>query len=1031
LIAADPDQKLFTVGVFKDGHHYYQLLIFFLTRQPFSVSATPNKQTVRLFQCRFLLNLLIKYCCHFLVCKFLPNQHMKQTYNHGLYKRATDFTGRVFMRLCSVLLMCIIVADAFAQTPRQTENSFRSKFGPNYLVGYLAYTPVDYAANPTKNYPILIFLHGTGEKVWKPTNTSQLYKLKQFGPAKEIEKGIDFPFIVISPQCPFAGWDDITTDDFATSQWRPGEFVDEIVEKMKTLYRVDPSRIYITGLSMGGASTYEYIAAYPNKVAAAIPIAGWALSDPARNCNIASGNVAMWAFQGGNDNGAAMKKYVDSTINKCNPAPNPLAKITVYDGVGHDAWSRTYDNSATSENIYSWLMKYSKPLPLNVCPVAYAGADKSLVLPGTVSLTGSGTDSDGSVVKYSWTTLNNYPELTLSGRNTATVTISGFKAGTYRFRLTAIDNKGATGFDDVIVTVTSGPVNNPPSANAGADKVITLPVNSLSLTGTGNDTDGSVVSYGWEKVSGGAATLAGASSSTLSISGLTAGTYVFRLTVTDDKGAKGTDEVTVTVNANNAPVANAGADKSITLPLNSLSITGSGTDSDGSVVSYAWSKSSGGAVTITGATSPAVSFSGLVAGTYVFRLTVTDDKGASGSDEVTVVVYPAPSGSGNGLTAEYFNGVNLAGIPLVTRIDETVNFDWLSGTPDPLVPINQFSARWTGKIKPLYSESYTFYTFSDDGIRLYVNNNLVIDNWTYHGAIENTGTITLTAGQLYDIRLEYFEGNSMATAKLSWSSLNQQKQIVPKSQLYSNAPQAGVGLKGEYFNSLDFSGTALTRTDTVINFEWNYAAPFSGVNTDNFTVRWSGKVKADFTENYTFYTTCDDGVRLWVNNILLVNNWTDHSAVENTGTIALTAGQLYDIRLEYYEKSVTATAKLSWSSASQPKQIVPRVNLYLPSSARFASADYSADYNNTAAVLSAFPNPANDFVTVRFLSGTVGEAEIVLINELSREVFRESVSVSGGENSVPLNLADVNEGIYLVMITIDGKKQSARLVVGK
>ncbi|MCR6642601.1 MAG: PA14 domain-containing protein [Sporocytophaga sp.] len=862
---------------------------------------------------------------------------MKNNNYRQLLKRAIIFQSRSIARLCALLLVFILSAEAMAQ--RQTENSFRSNFGPNYLVGYLAYTPVDYVANPTKNYPILIFLHGTGEKVWKPTNTSQLYKLKNFGPAKEIEAGKDFPFIVISPQCPFSGWDDITTDDFATTQWRPGEFVDEIVEKMKTLYRVDPSRIYITGLSMGGASTFEYIAAYPNKVAAAIPIAGWAISNASKNCGIASNNVAVWAFQGGNDNGTAMTNYIN-TINACTPAPNPLAKITVYPGVGHDAWTRTYNNQSTSENIYEWLMKHSK----------------------------------------------------------------------------------------------SGPVNANPIANAGADKSITLPSNSLTLTGTGTDSDGTIASYAWTKVSGGTATLANANTATISLSGLVAGTYVFRLTVTDNNGATGSDDVTVVVNpsVNVNPVANAGADRSIILPTNSVSITGTGTDSDGTIASYAWTKVSGGTATLSNANTPTVSISGLAAGTYVFRLTVTDNKGATGSDDVTVAVNPAPTGSGDGLKAEYFNGVNLAGTPLLTRVDVTVNFSWLAGSPDAVVPVNQFSARWTGKIKPRYSEAYSFYTFSDDGIRLYVNNTLVIDNWTYHGEVENTGTITLLGGQLYDIRLEYFEGNSMATAKLSWSSLSQPKEIVPQSQLYSNTVVPGVGLKGEYFNSLDFTGTPLTRVDSIINFDWNNNPPFAGVNTDNYSVRWTGKVKADFSETFTFYTVSDDGVRLWVNNTLLIDNWTNHAAVENSGTIALTAGQQYDIRMEYYEKTSLATAKLLWSSPSVVKKVIPRVNLYLPASTRQGALNSDVFSINAENVkLNAFPNPAGNAVSINYKASVSGNAELILLDGYSKEILKKTISVQAGENSVDLNLSNIENGLYMLVISGEGNQAFTKVVVNR
>ena len=121
--------------------------------------------------------------------------------------------------------------------------------------------------------------------------------------------------------------------------------------------------------------------------------------------------------------------------------------------------------------------------------------------------------------------------------------------GTYVFRLTVTDNSGATATD--LVTVIVSPSNNQgPTANAGADITITLPVNTTTLYGSGNDPDGTIVSYAWTRVSGPTGyTLANTSSATTGLYNLVQGTYVFRLTITDNRGATATDNVTVTVNA--------------------------------------------------------------------------------------------------------------------------------------------------------------------------------------------------------------------------------------------------------------------------------------------------------------------------------------------------------------------------------------------------------------------------------------------------------------------------------------------------
>lgn len=184
--------------------------------------------------------------------------------------------------------------------------------------------------------------------------------------------------------------------------------------------------------------------------------------------------------------------------------------------------------------------------------------------------------------------------------------------------------------------------NAPPSVQAGPDQVITLPVNSLYLEGSASDSDGSIVSYNWTIVSGGAATLTGQTTPTVRAANLTEGSYTFRLTVKDDLGALQYDEVEITVLAGNEiPMANAGSDKSMTLPTNSLKLYGSGHDSDGSIVSYKWTQYGGPAALMVDENTAVLTLSSLVAGNYYFRLTVTDDRGATADDNVLVKVYEA------------------------------------------------------------------------------------------------------------------------------------------------------------------------------------------------------------------------------------------------------------------------------------------------------------------------------------------------------------------------------------------------------
>jgi glucose/arabinose dehydrogenase len=146
---------------------------------------------------------------------------------------------------------------------------------------------------------------------------------------------------------------------------------------------------------------------------------------------------------------------------------------------------------------------------------------------------------------------------------------------------------------------------------------------------------------------------------------------------------------------------------------------------------------------------------------------------------------------------------------------------------------------------------------------------------------------------------------------------------------YGVSGGTGNGLSATYYDNVDFTGATVTRVDPVIDFVWATGSPAAGIGVDTFSVRWTGQVEPPVSGTYTFYTQSDDGVRLWVNGQQIVNNWTDHGSTENSGTIALTTGLRYDIRMEFYENGGNALARLSWSSGtSVPKAVVPSSRLF-------------------------------------------------------------------------------------------------------
>jgi hypothetical protein len=157
--------------------------------------------------------------------------------------------------------------------------------------------------------------------------------------------------------------------------------------------------------------------------------------------------------------------------------------------------------------------------------------------------------------------------------------------------------------------------------------------------------------------------------------------------------------------------------------------------------------------------------------------------------------------------------------------------------------------------------------------------------------------------------------------------------LKPQTNTALSTPQQtetimGNGLIGEYYNNSDFTEYIMSRVDTEINFRWAENSPDALIGKDTFSVRWTGFVVPRFSEKYTFMTYADDGVRLWINNVLIIDNWKSQSPVYTEGSMELVAGKQYEIRLEYFENVKSCQVKLSWTSNSQKKEIIPSSQLF-------------------------------------------------------------------------------------------------------
>lgn len=285
----------------------------------------------------------------------------------------------------------------------------------------------------------------------------------------------------------------------------------------------------------------------------------------------------------------------------------------------------------------------------NQSPVVNAGTDKTLQLPTNfTSLNATASDPDGTISGIAWTKISGPASFSLSSTTQLNTNVTNLTTGVYQFQIQVTDNSGATARDTVKITVNAA--NVPPTVSAGTNQTITLPTNSVTLTATASDADGTIASYSWLKVSGPAGgTITTPAAFQTSVTGYTnPGTYSYSVTVTDNQGATATSVVQVVVNAspppNQPPVVNAGADKLITLPTNSVNLSGSATDADGTVQSYQWTKISG-PVSFTFGTPNAAgtALTNLTNGLYILQLQATDNQGGIGTDQVTVQVNKPPN----------------------------------------------------------------------------------------------------------------------------------------------------------------------------------------------------------------------------------------------------------------------------------------------------------------------------------------------------------------------------------------------------
>jgi len=615
-------------------------------------------------------------------------------------------------------------------------------------------------------------------------------------------------------------------------------------------------------------------------------------------------------------------------------------------------------------------------------------------------------------------------------------------------------------------------------------------------------------------------------------------------------------------------------------------------------------------------------------------------------------------GNGNGLKADYFKGSSFDTLQY-SQNDAKIDFDWGTASPNSgLLGNDQFSIRWKGQVQSVYSEKYTFYATADDGVKLSINGKVMFDSLMTQGANIQSDTITLVAGQKYDITFEYNEKEGNALCNLEWESTSQMRQTVPRTQLYSRAQPTtglitaftdcnyagfsgglktgdytlaalndlgiydkdiaslkvpmgfkvilyendnfeglsteitandsclsgwtdrtsslqvktngvtnlagtfflqnkaskfnmnvtggagavedgvniqqwtvtpninqqfqlthlgdgtysviamhskkamdidgfsmsdggnvqqwsyygstnqqfiivdgtdgcykliakhsgkivepisltsqanvrqwsdinqmkgqwklmpvpalvngtGTGLDAQYFNGQNFETSRYSTIDTTINFNWGALAPYSKTNTDNFSARWEGQILSRFSGTYTFYINSDNGRRLWINDQLIIDQWISDYGTEYSGSINLLANQKYKIKLEYFEDAGGANCKLEWMHNTQPREVVPKSQLFPLSTAIAENKDISSN-------IRIYPNPVTNQILHIELTGLTDNdpLSITVYDMVGNSLLQESLTTSGN-----ISLKGIPAGMYIVSMRNKKLTENKRIVI--
>ncbi len=610
-------------------------------------------------------------------------------------------------------------------------------------------------------------------------------------------------------------------------------------------------------------------------------------------------------------------------------------------------------NNAGSNEVQTTIRK-------NGTPVAeISGGQTQKVKVGiTVNLDGSlSNDPDGDPITFSWDLLPpTGSTATLSNPNSATPSFTADVTGSYQIDLTVTDDKGASNTDSV--TINAGLANSPPTANAGNDQAVTVG-DTVNLDGnSSSDPDGDPITFSWSFVSkptGSNAILSNPTTATPSFTADAGGDYVINLVVTDDKGASSTTD-SVTISANTPPVADAGSDQAVNVG-DLVNLDGSASsDPDGDPLTFSWSFTSiptGSTATLSNPNSATPSFTADVTGSYQIDLTVTDDKGASNTDSVTINAglanSPPTASAGNDQAVNVGDLVNLDGSASSDPDGDPLTFSW------------SFTSMPTGSTATLSNPNSSTSSFTADFTGSYQIDLTVTDD---KGA-SNTDSVTINAGL----------ANSPPTANAG------------------NDQAVTVG------DTINLDGNASNDPDgDPITFSWGFVSKPTGSNAilsnpTTATPSFTADVSGDYIINLV--VTDDKGASSATDSVTISATT---PPVANAGSDqAVTVGDTVNLDGNTSSDSDGDPITFSWSFTSRPTGSVATL-----SNATIATPNFTADVaGNYSVSLTVIDDKGASNTDTVIITAVVNNSPVANAGGNQSASFGDTITLDGSLSSDP------------------------------